>query len=177
MTGIRRRGHTGDHARVPLLRVSGRHDVTGPNRRTAPQMRFDLLQVIAWCSGLTQVVIGLVALARAGFDQISLRDPVVEVVGLASTPLLALLMLSFGIVLLAAATGEVDDRVLRLLGVALGVVGTVWFIEPDAFQPLLGIERANGGAALTVAVVIVLSSFVPPLALRRPGARGETFVP
>lgn len=132
-------------------------------------MRLDVLQVVAWASGLLLVVTGLVALARAGFDQIALGDPVVRVAGLTATPLLALLMLALGVTLLAAATGEVHDRTLRMFGIAIGVIGAVWAIEPAAFFDLLGVERDNGVAALTLAAAIVLTSFVPPLSIRRPG--------
>jgi hypothetical protein len=114
-------------------------------------------------------VAGLVALARAGFDQISLGAPVVHVAGLSSSPLLALLLLALGVTLRAAATGEVHDRTLRMIGVAIGVVGTVWAIEPDAFFGLLAVERANGAAALALGAAVVLTSFVPPLSIRRPG--------
>lgn len=143
--------------------------------RDAPRIRIDVLQVTAWTSGLLLVVIGLVALARAGFDQISLGSPVVTVAGLPASPLLALAMLTLGVALLAAATGEVHDRTLRMTGVAIGVVGTVWTIEPVAFFPLLGVERANGLVAIALAVALVLTSFVPPLSVRRPGIEPGPF--
>ncbi len=132
-------------------------------------MRLDALQLAAWATGLYLIVCGIVALARAGFEELDLFEPVVEVAGLPTRPLLSLLLMLTGIVLLAAATGEVDERSLRIGGVVIAIVGVVWLIEPDAFEPYLGVERANGTAALVVGLVLVVASFVPPLSVRRPG--------
>jgi hypothetical protein len=132
-------------------------------------MRLDALQLAAWAAGLYLIVCGIVGLARAGFEELDLFEPVVEVAGLSTTPLLALLLVLTGIVLLAAATGEVDERSLRIGGVVIGIVGVVWLIEPGAFTPYLGVERANGTAALVVGLLLTAASFVPPLSVRRPG--------
>lgn len=132
-------------------------------------MRLDPLQLVAWAAGLHLVVSGLVVLARSGFAEPSLFSPVVEVAGLGATPLLGGLLIAVGAGSLTVATGEVDERGLRIGGVLLGVVGVVWLIEPDAFAPYLGIDAANGAAAVLIGAVYALASFVPPLAIRRPG--------
>ena len=159
---------TGSTRRVPLVQVEeGRHLYDGG--RASPRMRLDLLQIVAWALGLYLLVAGLVALARAGFEDIGLFEPTVEVGGLPMTPLLALLQLLIGIALLGAATGVVHERGLRIGGVLLGILGAVWLIEPVAFEPYLGVVRDSGAAWLTMAVVLVAASFVPPLSVRRPG--------
>jgi hypothetical protein len=132
-------------------------------------MRLDVLQLAAWGAGLYLIVCGIVGLARAGFEELALFEPIVEVAGLPASPLLSLLLVLTGIVLLAAATGEVDERSLRIGGVLIGIVGVVWLIEPGAFEPYLGVERANGTAALIVGLVVAAASFIPPLSVRRPG--------
>lgn len=132
-------------------------------------MRLDVLQFAAWGAGLYLIVCGIVGLARAGFEDLDLFDPVVEVAGLPARPLLSLLLVLTGVVLVAAATGEVDERSLRIGGVAIAIVGAVWLIEPGAFEPYLGVARANGTAALIVGVVLIAASFIPPLSVRRPG--------
>jgi hypothetical protein len=154
-------------ARQPLVRVAVREGVD-PSR-TSPRMRFDLLQVVAWALGLAFVVGGLVALARAGFDELALTDPVVEVAGQPATPLLGLVWLLLGVVLLTAGTGEVGERGLRIGGAMLAVLGAVWAIEPDAFAPYLGVEQRSGTLLLVLGAVLVAASFVPPLSIRRPG--------
>lgn len=157
----------GDPVRPRRIWVAAR-DEDHPGR-TSPYLRFDLLQLVAWAIGLAMVVLGLVAIARAGFAEIGLFDPVVEVAGLAATPLLALLWLLVGVLLIAAATGEVDDRGLRITGVVLGVVGVVWAVEPGAFEPYLGISARAGIVLLAKGAALTAASFVPPLATRRPG--------
>lgn len=151
----------------PRVRVATRAEAAGD--RSSPWMRFDLLQIVAWAIGLFLVVAGLVALARSGFDNLSLLDPVVEVTGLPATPMLALMLVLIGTAVLTLATGVVDDRSLRVSGVIFGVVGAVWLIEPGAFEPYLGIRAENGSAALFVGFVLTGASFVPPLLVRRPG--------
>jgi hypothetical protein len=132
-------------------------------------MRLDPLQLVAWVVGLLLVVSGLVVLARSGFTEISLLEPVVEVAGLSATPLLGWLLVAIGAGSLTLATGEVDERSLRIGGVLLGITGTVWWIEPDAFVPYLGITATNGTAALAIGLAYAMVSFIPPLAIRRPG--------
>jgi hypothetical protein len=153
--------------RTQLIRVVGREGLE--TSRTSPRMRFDLLQLVAWALGLYFVVAGLVAVARAGFDDLGLTEPVVEVGGQPATPLLAALWLLLGVVLLAAGTGEVGERKLRLGGVLLGILGAVWMIEPGAFTPYLGIERESGAALLGMGVALTAASYVPPLSIARPG--------
>jgi hypothetical protein len=157
----------GPPPRDPLIRVATREPAD--RSRTSPRMRFDLLQVTAWTAGLVLIVCGLVGLARGGFEELTLFEPVIQVAGLPATPLLSLLLLLLGIILLAAATGEVDERSLRIGGAMIAVVGAVWLVEPGAFTPYLGVERANGTAAAILGAVLVATSFVPPLSIRRPG--------
>lgn len=157
--------------RTALIRVADRSE--GDGSRTSPRMRFDLLQIAAWLVGLALIVGGLVALARAGFDELALFEPVVEVGGQVATPLYALLWLLLGAVLLAAATGTVAEQRLRIIGVVLAVVGIVFLIEPDAFTDYLGLDDSSGSELLVAGVVLVAASFVPPLSIRRPGIRED----
>lgn len=156
-------------SKPPLIRV----DTRGPGEygRSSPRMRFDLLQVVAWLLGLWTIVTGVIALARAGFDDLGVFTPVVEVAGAPLTPLLAGLLLLLGIVLLALATGEVDDRTLRIVGVICAIAGVVWLVEPAAFEPYLATRTDHGTRALIVGGGLVVASFLPPLSIRRPGVR------
>jgi len=162
----------GPPPREPFVRIADRRE--GTYHRAAPRMRLDPLQLVAWAAGLLLVISGLIALARMGFENLALTDPVVEVADLPATPLLALILVLTGALFLTLATGEVDERALRLAGVLLGIVGVVWLVEPSAFRPYLGITARNGGAALMLGVVLAVSSFLPPLSIRRPGAPPES---
>jgi hypothetical protein len=178
--GCGRGSTTGDHvearraggdgtppARTRPIRVATR--TTSEHHRASAWMRLDPLQLVAWAAGLQLVVSGLVVLARSGLDEPSMFRPVVEVAGLSATPLLGGVLVAIGAGSLTAATGEVDERVLRLGGVLLAIVGAVWMIEPDAFTLYLGITQANGLAAIAIGAAYTMISFVPPLAVRRPG--------
>jgi hypothetical protein len=156
-------------AKPRLIRV----DTRGPGEygRTSPRMRFDLLQVVAWLLGLWTIVTGVIALARAGFEDLAVFTPVVEVAAAPLTPLLAGLLILLGLLLLVLATGEVDERALRIVGVICAVAGVVWLIEPGAFQPYLATETEHGTRALLLGGALVAASFVPPLSIRRPGVR------
>lgn len=153
--------------RAKRVRIATR--TTDPYERTSVWMRLDLLQIVAWSLGGLLVVFGIVVLARAGLDELTLFQPVASVAGLAGSPMLAGLLVLLGTVLLVAATGDVDERGLRVIGALLLIVGAVWVIEPAAFEPYLGIERRNGVAAIVVGTLLAAASFVPPLAIRRPG--------
>lgn len=157
--------------REPVVRIADRREMH--YHRAAPRMRLDPLQLVAWAAGLLLVIGGLIALARMGFENLALTEPVVEVADLAATPLLALILVLTGALLLTLSTGEVDERGLRLAGVLLGIVGVVWLVEPGAFRPYLGITARNGAAALVLGGVLAVTSFLPPLSIRRPGAPPE----
>jgi hypothetical protein len=159
-------------ARPPLITVAGR-DGAGGGSRTAPRMRFDVLQIAAWVVGLYLIVGGLVALARAGFDDLAPFEPLVEVGDQTLTPIHALLWLIIGAIVLSAGSGVADERRLRLGGVVLGIVGAVFLIEPDAFSDYLGVTAESGTMLLAVAALLVAASFVPPLSIARPGMRED----
>jgi hypothetical protein len=156
-------------ARRPLVRVAAR-DVVDP-ARTSPWMRVDLLQLVAWVIGGAASVVGIVALARAGFDDLAPFDPVVEVGGLPFTRTSAVLVLLLGVALLAAATGMVAERGLRVGGALLGLLGATWVVEADGFAPYLGVTSDSGVVLAVVGAALVVASFVPPLEVARPGVR------
>lgn len=151
----------------PWLRVAGREG--GDGSRTSPRMRFDVLQLVAWALGLYFVIAGLIAVARTGFDELELFGTPVEVAGTSATVFYALLMLLVGVVLLAAGTGSVAERRLRIGGVLFGIVGVVFSVEPDAFTEYLGITSESGTTLLAIGLLLVVASFVPPLSIKRPG--------
>jgi hypothetical protein len=157
--------------RTPWIRVGDR--TAGDFSRTSPRMRLDLLQIGAWLVGLYLIISALVAVARAGFDDLGLFEPVVEVGGQPATPLWALLWLIIGAFLLSAATGSVAEQRLRIAGVVFAVVGLVFLIEPDAFTEYLGVTADSGSRLLVIGALLIATSFVPPLSIRRPGIREQ----
>ncbi|WP_052664993.1 hypothetical protein [Nitriliruptor alkaliphilus] len=155
--------------RTELIRVGDRD--AGDGSRTSPRMRFDILQISAWLVGLYLIVAGLVAVARSGFDDLALFEPVVHVGNQPATPLYALLWLVIGAALLTAATGSVAEQQLRIGGVLFAIAGLVFLIEPDAFTEYLGVTSDSGTMLLAIGALLTASSFVPPLSILRPGIR------
>lgn len=141
----------------------------GDASRTSPRMRFDVLQIAAWVSGLYLVVAGLVAFARAGVAELEAFSPVVSVGAQQLTPLYAAIWVVVGATVLAAGTGSINERGLRVGGVLLAVAGAVLLIEPGAFTSTLGVEPEDGTLVLAMGVLLAVASFVPPLSIRRPG--------
>ncbi len=128
--------------RTELIRVGDRGG--GDGSRTSPRMRFDVLQIAAWVVGLVLIVAGLVALARTGFEDLGPFEPVVEIGTESATPLFAAIWLVLGIVVVAAGTGVVAERRLRILGVLFAIVGLVLLVEPDGFTEYLGAGPDSG---------------------------------
>lgn len=157
----------GGQNRTELIRVGDRDG--GDGSRTSPRMRFDILQLSAWVVGLYLIVAGLVAVARAGFEDLDLFEPVVDVGNQSATPLYALLWLIVGAVVLAAGTGIVAERRLRIGGVLFAIAGLVFLIEPDAFTEYLGVTADSGSMLLAIGALLAAASFVPPLSVPRPG--------
>jgi hypothetical protein len=164
-------GQSEGRNRTELIRVGDRSG--GDGSRTSPRMRFDILQIGAWLVGLYLIVAGLVAVARAGFDDLDLFEPVVQVGDQSATPLYALLWLIIGAVVLAAGTGVVAERRLRIAGVLFAIVGLVFVIEPDAFTEYLGVTSDSGTMLLAIGALLAAASFVPPLSVPRPGIRED----
>jgi hypothetical protein len=159
------------HDETTVIRMGGRDD--GATDRLSPRMRFDILQLTAVVAGAGLLVGGLVVLARAGFDDLSLYEPVVTVAGQPASPLYGGLWALLGVLLLASGTGDVAERRLRMLGIALAIIGAVLLAEPDGFAPYLGVDDGSGTPLVAAGLLLAVASFLPPLSVRRPGVSEE----
>jgi hypothetical protein len=128
----------------------------------------DLLAWVGWLVGGELIVVGLVALARAGFDSFDLFDPVVSVGPYHATRLAALIALVLGLVVWGGTVGVADDLGLRVLGAIMLVTGIVWIIEPGGFNRWLGTESADGIHYAVIGAALIAFSLVPPLRVGRP---------
>ncbi len=153
--------------------TTGRHtqwrEVPVDNR---PQV--DLLSWAGWLIGGELIVVALVALARAGFDDIDLFDPVVAVGPLHATRLMAFIGLALGLVIWTGTAGAVDAMGLRVVGALMLVAGIVWIIEPNGFAEWLGTERADGVHHAVVGLVLVVLALVPPFRVGRRPSPADT---
>ena len=127
-----------------------------PEGRRRPRPRPSTPSIVAAILGGVLLVLGIVALTRAGLAQ-GFTEPAVTVGPFSRTPLFALIELVLGMVGLATAA-DADVRSAVILAVLTGVAGIVWLIEPGAFQAALGVTAATGwlyvlfSAALLAAV-------------------------
>lgn len=176
---VAREGHDGGHRRWrrdrPDVDRSPRHradpdagvgDEVVETERSAP-MRWDLPALLAAATGIALVVIGVLALVRAGIDGTWYR-PVVEVAGISHTPLLGAIEVGVGVLLVLAAMA--GARVLAaLVALGAGVAAVVVAIEPDAVDRELAIET---GWAVALAVALLAVGLLI-LSLGRAGERRE----
>lgn len=130
----------------------------------------DLLAWAGWLIGGELIVVALVALARAGFNDFRLFEPVVSVGPFRLTRLFALITLVVGGIIWAGVAGTPDDLGLRVLGAIMLVVGIVWIIEPGGFTQWLGTESTDGVHWSIIGAVLVALSLVQPFRLGRPPA-------
>lgn len=134
----------------------------------------DLVSWVGWLVGGWLIVVALVALARAGFDDFDLFEPVVAVGPFHLTRLFALITLALGAITWGGTAGTTDDLGLRVLGAIMLVAGIVWTIEPGGFNRWLGTESVDGTHYAIIGIVLVAFSMIPPIRVgRRPGPPAE----
>lgn len=134
---------------------------------TDPRPTVDLLVWAGWPLGGELIIVGLVALARAGFGDANLFDPTVSVGPWHVTRLAALISIAFGLMIWYGVAGTADDIGLRVLGALMLVVGIVWIIEPGGFNPWLGTETADGIHYTGIGAILIGLSLIPPFHIGR----------
>jgi hypothetical protein len=132
---------------------------TSHGRRVA----FD--SVVVGLVGLAWLIIGLIAMTRAGFDG-SMKEPVVEVLGFTHTATLGIIEAGIGLcLLLCAATMTRGGSVF--FGLLLGVGGFVGAVQTDSFRSSLALESGLAWlAVLSGFLVVAVSLLVPRMVTR-----------
>jgi len=110
--------------------------------------------------GLAVLVIGLIAMVRAGFDG-PMDDPVVKVIGVTHTATLGVLEAAIGLLLLIAAAVRSRGAAL-FFGLVLGVGGIVGAVQTDSFRRSLALQSGWAWACVAAAAVVVLVSLLMP---------------
>jgi len=127
--------------------------------------RFAVDSVVVGLVGLVLLLIGLIALTRAGLDG-SMRDPKVEVLGFTHTATLGIIEAGIGLcLLLCAATMTRGGSIF--FGLLLGVGGFVGAVEIDRFKDSLALESGLAWLAVLAAIVVVLASLLVPRMITR----------
>jgi hypothetical protein len=128
----------------------------------------DPLGWVGWLVGGEMIIVGLVALARAGFSDFDLFEPVVAVGPYHLTRLFALITLVLGAIIWGGTAGTPDDLGLRVVGALMLVMGIVWIIEPGGFQQWLGTDTADGLHYAVLGLVLIVFSLIQPFHVGRP---------
>jgi hypothetical protein len=129
------------------------HERTAPMATTPRHTGPSVSSMVSGGVGIVLLVIGIVALARAGLGD--LTSPAVAVGPFVRTPLMGLIELALGVIALATAADR-DVRGASALAVVTGVAGIVWLIESAAFAGVLGITAATGWLYLLIAVALLV---------------------
>jgi len=116
--------------------------------------------VVVGIVGLALLIVGLIAMTRAGFDG-PMDEPVVQVIGFTHTATLGVIEAAIGICLLicAAATWRAGAV---FFGLVLGVGGFVGAVQTDSFRRTLALESGFAWLCVVAALVVVLISLLVP---------------
>lgn len=120
--------------------------------------RWSPAQIVALVIGLSFLVLGAVALARAGFGAWFTHT---DVAGLHHTQVLALIHLGAGVLMTASGVVRGGARgLMGLLGaVALGF-GVILLLQPDGLHEWLGTHQAHGFLYIVVGLVALVAGIV-----------------
>lgn len=128
--------------------------------RTQYASRFTPDAIVGSAVGLILLVVGLLAVTRAGFDG-PMSTPVREVLGFTHTTTLGLIEIGIGACLLISSamvsrSGEI------FFGGVLGIAGFVGAVQTESFTKALALESSMAWLAVAASVVTVLAALLLP---------------
>ncbi len=133
--------------------------------RTASTRRFALDAIIAAAVGVVLLIIGLLAVTRAGFDG-PMATPVVKVLGFTHTTSLGLIEIVVGLFLLVVgATAERSGAIF--MGTVLGIAAFVGAIQATSFHHSLALQSGFAWLLVVAAVAVIVSALAMPRFLTR----------
>ena len=119
-------------------------------------------QLVSLVAGVGVVIVGIVALIRAGVEG-SLARPVVEVAGYTHTAWLGIAEIGLGLLLVLAGTGAWGRGLSVLLGAASVVAGALVLAVPEEMPEELGLEKDFGWPLLILGAVVALCALALPV--------------
>ena len=136
----------------------------GASYRVADRPPWSPAQIIVAIVGVVFIVIGGVALARAGlhFDNVPLTRT--QVAGLWFTNMSALITLVAGVIMLVGAIDpDAAKATMWFFGVILIAFGLIVAISPQPFTKWWGYSSANGVFYVVAGAVLVLAGALSPV--------------
>lgn len=123
-------------------------------------------QVVSLAAGVALVVVGAIALMRAGVGE-PLASPTVDVLTYSHTAWLGLAEIGLGALLILAGTGAWGRPLSVLLGAATVSAGVLVLAEPGQMPEELGLEKAYGWPLVILGAVVALAAMALPVWRRR----------
>jgi hypothetical protein len=124
--------------------------------------QFDPASIITSLFGIVLLIVGLVAVTRAGFDDgLTGADNAVEVAGFTHTPLLGIIVAVAGLFLLLAGITRSREGAI-FLSIVLGVAGVVAAIQEESFDDSLAIESSYAWLIVVGSAIVLLANLIIP---------------
>jgi uncharacterized membrane protein HdeD (DUF308 family) len=147
-----------------MLRSRQMVTTEGTNYRGTSRAPWSPAQLIVAIAGIVFIVLGGVALARAGvhFQNVPLTRT--QVAGLWFTNMSALITLVAGVIMLVGAIDPASAKAtMWFFGVVLIAFGLIVAISPQSFMNMWGYNTANGVFYVVVGAILVLAGAVSPV--------------
>lgn len=123
-------------------------------------------QLISFVIGVGLIIVGLVAMLRAGIDG-SFGTPTVDVLTYTHTAWLGLAEVGTGLLLVLAGSGAWGRPLSVLLGAAMVVAGVLVLAEPDQMPQELGLEERFGWPVVVLGALVAVAAMALPVWRRR----------
>lgn len=133
--------------------------------RTASASEYAPDAVVAAVVGLVLLLVGLIAVVRAGISG-PMSDPVVSVLGFTHTATLGFIEVAIGLALLASGASRSRSGAV-FFGLVLGVAGFVGAVQTSSFRKSLALESSMAWLCVVAAVVVTAAALVMPRFIRR----------
>lgn len=118
-------------------------------------------QIVSLIVGALAIILGLLALIRAGLDS-PLGVPVVDVAGLSHTAWLGLGEVGLGLLLVLAGATPRSRSASVVLGVAILIAGVLVVAETDGMPQELALEQNYGWVLAISGAVVALAAMTLP---------------
>jgi hypothetical protein len=119
-------------------------------------------QLVSLAVGIFAIVVGLIAVIRAGLDG-SLADPTVSVLGWDHTAWTGLIEMGAGLLLVVAGLGAAGRPLSVLIGVAAVVAGVLVLAEFESMPDELALERDFGWPVAVLGGIVALAALIVPV--------------
>jgi len=137
--------------------------VDTPQARTsavARTRRFSPGQLVTGAVGVVLVIVGILAVTRAGIDG-SLDTPTTDILGLTHSALGGLVEIGAGLLLLVGSASATSRGVAAFIGAALVIAGIVIAAGTTGLLQDLGTESSTGWFLAVMGGIALLGALVP----------------